>query len=157
MRQPLLAASQKIPRNERVSKHLQVIGCSAFEEGIGELLESDAALAQPIGQPVVLIEADTGGEWKVGAHAHEHSPPVPVVDVKIVLNDPAVSDLKMPSVCGLIANGNHDPCWLACFEDDHDRVRLRAFEVWIDKFVTRPFGASAIGILRLAALSFTHR
>ena len=65
--------------------------------------ESDAALAQAIGQPMVLIEADTGGEWKVGADAHEHSPPVTVVDVKVVLNDPAISDLKMPSVRDLVA------------------------------------------------------
>jgi hypothetical protein len=34
----------------------------------------------------VLIEADTGGEWKVGADAHEHSSPVPVIDVKVVLH-----------------------------------------------------------------------
>src|SRR4030088_2368485 len=67
VRQPLLTASHQISRNERV----------------GELLESDTALAQAIGQPMVLIEADTGGEWKVGAHAHEHSPPVPVVNVKV--------------------------------------------------------------------------
>jgi hypothetical protein len=39
---------------------------------------------------MVLIEADTGGEWKVGADAHEHSSPVPVINVKVVLNDPAI-------------------------------------------------------------------
>ena len=42
----------------------------------------------------MLVEADTGGEWKVGANAHEHSSPVPVVDVKVVLNDPALRELK---------------------------------------------------------------
>src|ERR1700732_4136144 len=75
----------------------------------------------------VLIEADTGGEWKVGAHAHEHSPPVPVVNVKVVLNDPAISDLKMPSVRDLIANSNHDARRLAPFEDHYDCVRLGLF------------------------------
>jgi hypothetical protein len=85
--QPLLAASHQLSRSEGVSECLQAIGCRACQEGVGALLESDAALAQAIGQPMVLIEADTGGEWKVGAHAHEHSPPVPVINVKVVLND----------------------------------------------------------------------
>src|ERR1700726_665532 len=123
VRQPLLTASHQISRNERVGERLQAIGCRACQEGVGELLESDTALAQAIGQPMVLIEADTGGEWKVGAHAHEHSPPVPVVNVKVVLNDPAISDLKMPSV-------------LAPFEDHYDCVRLGLFEIWIDEIVT---------------------
>src|SRR5437870_3702690 len=61
--QPLLAASHQIWRNERVGECLQAIGCRAFEESIAELLESDAVLAQTIGQPMVLIEADTGGGW----------------------------------------------------------------------------------------------
>src|ERR1700731_2540714 len=136
VRQPLLTASHQISRNERVGERLQAIGCRACQEGVGELLESDAALAQAIGQPMVLIEADTGGEWKVGAHAHEHSPPVPVVNVKVVLNDPAISDLKMPSVRDLIANSNHDARRLAPFEDHYDCVRLGLFEIWIDENVT---------------------
>jgi hypothetical protein len=114
---------------------LQLIGCRASQEGVGELLESDTALAQAIGQPVVLIEADTGGEWKVGAHADEYSTPAPIVDVKIVLNDPTLSDLEMPSIRDLIANSNHDARWLARFEDDYDCVRLGTFKVWIDEFV----------------------
>src|SRR5437764_1395331 len=85
---------------------------------------------------MVRIEADTGGERKVGADAHEHSPPVPVVNAKVVLNDPAIGDLKMPSVGDLIANSNHDARRLARFEDDYDCVRLRALEIWIDEFVT---------------------
>src|ERR1700730_1464030 len=72
----------------------------------------------------------------VGAHAHEHSPPVPVVNVKVVLNDPAISDLKMPSVRDLIANSNHDARRLAPFEDHYDCVRLGLFEIWIDEIVT---------------------
>src|ERR1700732_111743 len=51
----------------------------------GALLESDAVLAHAVGQPVVLIEADTSGEWKVRADAHEHPSPVSIVDVKVVL------------------------------------------------------------------------
>src|SRR3981081_3271228 len=133
VRQPLLTASHQISRNERVGERLQAIGCRACQEGVGELLESDTALAQAIGQPMVLIEADTGGEWKVGAHANEHSPPVPVVNVKVVLNDPAISDLKMPSVRDLIANSNHDARRRAPFEDYYDCVRLGLFAIWVDE------------------------
>src|SRR5260370_15018343 len=100
------------------------MGCRAFQEGIGELLESDAVLAQAIGQPMVLIEADTRGEWKVGADAHEHSSPVPLVNVKVVLNDPAISDLEMPSDCDPIANSNHDARRLARLQDSYDCLRL---------------------------------
>src|SRR5262249_18809987 len=89
MGQPLLAAGHQIPRAERVGEFLQAIGSCAFQEGIGELLESDVVRAQAVGQPMVLVEADAGGERKVGADAHEHSSPVPVIDVKVVLNDPA--------------------------------------------------------------------
>src|SRR2546421_11851515 len=42
VRKPLSTASHEISRNERVGERLQAIGCRAFEEGIGELLESDA-------------------------------------------------------------------------------------------------------------------
>src|SRR5258705_8887992 len=84
VRKPLLAAGHQIPRGERVGEVLQAIGSCAFQEGIGGLLESDAFLAHAVGQPMVLVEADTGGEWKVGADAHEHSPPVPVIDVSCI-------------------------------------------------------------------------
>src|SRR5215475_8399939 len=53
---------------------------AAAKSGIGELLESDVVRAQAVGQPMVLVEADAGGERKVGADAHEHSSPVPVID-----------------------------------------------------------------------------
>ena len=115
-----MTASYEISRNEGLGECLQAIWCGAFQECVGELVESDAVLAQTIGQPVVLIETDAGGEWKLGAYAHEHSSPVPVIDVKVVLDNPALSDLKMPPVRDLIANGNHDARWLARFEDDYN-------------------------------------
>jgi hypothetical protein len=75
---------------------LQTIGCGAFEEGIGEPLELEVAFAPAIGQPMVLIESDAGGEWKIGAHANEHSPPVPIVDVAVVLGHPAPYNEERP-------------------------------------------------------------
>jgi len=103
------------------------------------LLESDAILTHAVGQPMMLIEADAGGEWKVRADAHEHPSPVPVIDVKVVLNDPALRDLKMPSVRDLIADGNHDARRLARFEGDHHGAWLGSFEVRIDEFVATAF------------------
>src|SRR6202048_5540718 len=85
---------------------------------------------------MVLIETDAGGEWKIGADAYEHSSPVPVVDIEVVLNDPALRDLKVPSVRDLVADSNHDACGLARFEDDRHGIRLGVLEIRIDEFVT---------------------
>src|SRR5262249_49282351 len=135
LRQPPLATANQMSRRQRVGEFLQTIGRGAFQEGIGALLESDAILAHAIGQPMVLIEADTGGERKVRADAHEHPPPVLVIDVKVVLNDPALRDLKMPSVHCLIADGNHDTRGLTRFEDDRHGAGLGSSEVRINEFV----------------------
>ena len=139
MCQPLLTAGHQIPRGERVGEFLQAIGSCAFQEGIGELLESDVVRAQAVGQPMVLVEADAGGERKVGADAHEHSSPVPVIDVKVVLNDPALRELEVPSIRELVADGSHDAGGFASFEDDHDCIGLGPFEIRVDEFVTTAF------------------
>jgi hypothetical protein len=110
------------------------------------LLESDALLAHAVGQPMVLVEADTGGEWKVRTDAHEHSSPVPVIDVKVVLNDPALRELEVPAVRDLVADG---------------RMTTTASGLARSKYGStnssrRPFGASTIGMLRFTARSFTQ-
>ena len=56
MRQPLLTAGHQIPRSERVGEFLQAIGSCAFQEGIGNLLESDTFLTHAVRQPMVLVE-----------------------------------------------------------------------------------------------------
>ena len=48
----------------------------------------------------------------------------------------AVRDLKMPSVHGLIAKGNHDTRGLTRREDDHHGAGLGSSEVRIDEFIT---------------------
>src|SRR6476646_856057 len=60
VRQPLLTAGHQIPRGERLGELLQALRNCAFQEGVGGLLESDALLADAVGQPMVLVEADTG-------------------------------------------------------------------------------------------------
>src|SRR5215471_4857115 len=83
----------------------------------------------------MLVEANPSREREVGAHAHEHAAPALVVDIEIVLDDPAVCDLQMPAVCFLVADRGHDPRRLSGFEDDDDAVRMRSPEVGLDKFI----------------------
>ena len=64
---------------------------TALEESIGTLPEIDAFLPQAVSQPVMLIEADSGRKGQIGTHPNEHPPPVPVLDVEVVLHDPALS------------------------------------------------------------------
>ena len=70
----------------------------AFEEGIGTLLKIDAFAQHALGQPVVLVEADPRGKGEIRAHAHEHPTPTLVVNVKVVLHDPALRQLQMPAI-----------------------------------------------------------
>src|SRR6266705_564730 len=111
-------------------------GTAHFKKALAVCLNPMPFLAHAVGQPMVLVEADTGGEWQVRADAHEHSSPVPVVDVKVVLNDPALRELEVPSVRDLVANGSHDACGFSRFEDDHDCVGLGPLEIRVDEFVT---------------------
>ena len=138
-RQPLLAAGQQVPRGERVGELLKALGRRAFDEGIGALLEVDALLTHAVGQPVMLIEADAGGERKVGTDADEHPSPLPVVDVEVVLDNPSVRDLQMPAVRLAVADRCHDACRFARLENDHHGIRARPFEVWIDEVVAAAF------------------
>src|SRR6516162_4895358 len=88
---------------------------------------------------MVLVEADPRRERKIRAHAYEHVAPSFVVDVEIVLNDPALGELQMPAIAGLVADGDHDACWLARLQHDHDRVGFGALEIGLDERVATPF------------------
>src|SRR2546426_8407655 len=108
--EPFLGANQQIAASERVSQLLQALGIGTVEESVRALLERDSFLAQAVGQPVVLIEANSGGERKIGTHAHEHTSPAAVVDIEVVLEDPTPGDLQMPAVVRRFANSDHDAC-----------------------------------------------
>ena len=60
---------------------------------------------------------------------------MPIVDIEVVLHDPAVGDLKVPAVCLSVADRRHDPCRLPRFHDDDDLVRLGTPEIRLDEFV----------------------
>ena len=104
------------------------------------MLEVDARLAHPVRQPVMLIEINPSGERQVRAHPHEHPAPGLVVDIEVVLHDPAAGDLKVPAVHLLVADCRHDARRLSGFEDDDDLIRLGAAEVGLDKFVAAALG-----------------
>ena len=87
----------------------------------------------------MLVEADSSREREVGAHTREHAAPSLVVDIEIVLNDPALGELQMPPIVGLVTDGDHDARWLARLQYDDDLVRLGALEVWFDEFVAASF------------------
>ena len=130
---------------------LEAFGLSASREGIGTLLEVDALLTHAVGQPMMLIEADAGGERQVGTDADKHPSPLPVVDIEVVLDDPAVGDLKVPSVRLAVADRRHDARWLTRFENDHDGIEVCAFEIWIDEVVAAAFrgvGNRYVALLR---------
>ena len=88
--QPLAAADEQIMGGQRIGEFLQPLGVRATQEGVGGLLKVDVLLLQAPGEPVMLVETDTGGKGEVGREADEHPAPVAIVDVEVVLNDPAL-------------------------------------------------------------------
>jgi hypothetical protein len=112
---------------------LELPGVAASEESIGTLPEIDAFLPQAVSQPVMLIEADSGRKGQIGTHPNEHPPPVPVVDVEVVLHDPALSQLQMPAL--LCPDGNQDPGRFPGFEYHHYLISFGVLKVRIDKVI----------------------
>src|SRR5438445_2500177 len=91
--------------------------------------------------PVVLVEAEACGKGEVGTHANEHPAPVSIVDVEVVLHDPALSQLQIPSVILLVPNGGQDACGFSRLEDDDHLVRLGMTKVGLDKVVASTLGS----------------
>ena len=57
-----------------------------------------------------------------------------VVNVKVILHDPTLRQLKVPAV--FCADGSHDPSWFPGFENDHYVIFLGVLKVRIDKVIT---------------------
>ena len=108
---------------------------TAFEECIGTLLKIDAFGAHAVSQPMVLIEANARREGKIGTNANEHPTPTLVVNVKVILHDPALSQLQVPAV--FCPDGNHDPGRFPGFENRHHLIFLGVLKV-LGTFPFRP-------------------
>jgi hypothetical protein len=109
-------------------------------ERIGALLEIDLLLAHPDGQPVMLVQAYPSREGKVWTHPDEHSSPAGVVEVEVVLNDPALSHLEMPAIVLLIAIGDQDASRFSGSDYGHDLIWLGWLEVGIDEVIAPSIG-----------------
>ena len=82
-----------------------------------------------------MIEADAGGERKIRTDADEHPPPPPVIDVEVVLHDPSVCDLEMPSVGLAVADCGHDAGGFTRLENHNHFVGLGSVEVGINEII----------------------
>ena len=72
---PAALACLANPRGDESASCWRRSGASASREGIGTLLEVDALLPPcAVGQPMMLIEADAGGERQVGTDADKSVP-----------------------------------------------------------------------------------
>src|SRR5712691_11050436 len=80
-------------------------------------------------QPCALLQ------YVTSLTSAEHHPQIPPRR-QIVLDDPALRELEVPSVRDPIADGNHDARGLSRFEDSYDCVGLGSFEIRVDEFVT---------------------
>src|SRR2546429_7845974 len=87
--QPLLATGEQIVGGEGIGEFLQGLRIGTLQESVRALLKADATLSHAQGQPVMLIETDASGEGKIGAHPYEHLSPTGVLDIEVVLLDPA--------------------------------------------------------------------
>src|ERR687892_269182 len=85
--EPLLCTARDVSRGQGVGEFLKPLRGAAAQERIATLLEVDAVGAEPIGQPVVLVEVYPRREGEVRADPHEHPAPGAVVDVEVVLDD----------------------------------------------------------------------
>src|SRR5215469_267787 len=139
--EPLVSANGQIAAAQRIGQFLQALGILAVQEGVGTLAKLNSFLVQAIGQPMVLVEADASREGEVGTNPHEYPSPTAVVDVEIVLGDPALCDLKMPALIARVADGDHDAGGFACLKDHRHLVGLSMPEVGCDELIASATGS----------------
>lgn len=111
---------------------------TAPQESVGPLLKVDALVPHLIGQPVVLIKVNPCGKGQIGAHAHEHAAPVPIPQVKAVLDDPTPSQLQMPVQA--LSDGGQDTGRLSGLDDEYDLVGLGLPEIGSHPVITSSGG-----------------
>ena len=98
-----------------------------------------------MGQPVVLVETDAGRKWEVVTEANEHSAPVPVVDVEVILHDPALGQLQVPAIVLWLADGGQDTGRLSCLEDEDQLVGFSVTKVGCNQLIATTFGSFQAG------------
>jgi hypothetical protein len=120
---------------------LKLLRVTAPEESVGALEKGNPSLLQALGQPIVLVQVDTGGKGEVRADEHEHVAPGPIMDVEVVLVHPAHLVFEMPLVGGSLADADKDAGGLTGFENSDDLIGLGASEVGRNEIIASPFGS----------------
>jgi len=88
---------------------------------------------------VVLVETEACRKGEIGTHADEHPAPVSIVEVEVVLHDPALRQLEVPAVVLLFPDGDQNPCRFSCLQNEDNLVRLGMAKVGFDKLVASTF------------------
>src|SRR5947208_4431500 len=81
----------------------------------------------------MLIETDTGGEREIGANPYEHSSPMGVLDIEVILIDPTPLHLEMPTI--VFPDGGHVGGGLTCFDNCYNLIGLGTLEVELHKVI----------------------
>ena len=83
----------------------------------------------------MLVQADASREGKVGADADEHASELPVVQIEVILVDPAGFELKM-AASFLLADADENSGGLSSFENRDDLVGPGASEIALHELVS---------------------
>src|SRR5437763_13657356 len=86
----------------------------------------------------MLIETDTGGEREIGANPYEHSSPMGVLDIEVILIDPTPLHLEMPTI--VFPDGGHVGGGLTCFANGYTLIGLGRLGVALQKVIAPAWG-----------------
>jgi len=102
-------------------------------------LEIDLLLAHANRQPIMLVEADPCGEREIRTHAHEHGPPVLVVQIEVILIHPALFVFQMRVIVVLSSDRHQNTGWFPSFQDDGNAVGSGVFQIRQNEIVAPLF------------------
>src|ERR1039457_5639282 len=143
--QPFLTAGEQVVSGQRVSQFLQAGGITTSQKGVGTLLKGDVLSLHPLGKPMMLIQTHASGKRKVRAYPHEHAAPMAVLNVEVILDDPALGHLEEPTIILLISVGYQNPCGFRARSTATTVSSLAPLKYGSMKSSRRPAGASNTG------------
>src|SRR4030095_7665468 len=83
----------------------------------------------------MLVQTEASGKGKVRADPNEHPTPLAVIQIEVVLLNPALFQLQM------VSDRRHDACRFPGLENTDDLVGLGPLEVAVDKVVPASGGS----------------
>ena len=101
--------------------------------------EPDAFAPHVLGQPVVLIQAKANWKWKIRTDPDEHPPPIGIVEVEVIVIDPAFFVFQVPPVLLLVPDRGENACRFPRLENAYHVVLFGSFEIGIQHFVPACF------------------